>query len=92
LAIAQKNAAESTDAGRREVGFDFAVAEECAAYRECDDYRRAYGPHVLQIEYPDNLPDPFGDVCRSPERAPLTILRDRNLVAPDTAGYVREQC
>ena len=50
------------------------------------------GTHVLQIEYPDNLPDPFGDVCRSPERAPLTILRDRNLVAPNAAGYVREQC
>ncbi len=58
LAIGQKNAAESTDVCRREVGFDFAVAEECAAYRECDRYRRSYGPHVLQIEYTDNLPRP----------------------------------
>jgi hypothetical protein len=92
LAIAQKNAAEITDVGRREVGFDFAVAEECAAFRECDRYRDAYGPHVLQIEYTDNLPVPFRDVCGSPDRAPVTILRDRDLVAPDAGGYAYDQC
>lgn len=92
LAIGQKNAAESTGTGRRDVGFDFAVAEECAAYRECDRYGQVYGPRVLQIEYTDNLPAPFGEVCDSPDRAPLTILRDRNLVAHGAAGYAYEQC
>jgi hypothetical protein len=92
LAIGQKNAADSTEQGRREVGFDFAVAEECAAYRECDRYRRAYGPHVLQIEYTDNLPVPFRDVCSSPDRAPLTILRDRNLVPRGADGHAYDQC
>ena len=92
LAIGQKNAAEATTEGRRDVGFDFAVVEECAAYDECGRYRQAYGPHVLQIEYVDNLPTPFTAVCAAPDRAPLTILRDRDLVAPGVAGYVYEQC
>jgi glycosyl hydrolase family 114 len=92
LAIGQKNAAESTETGRREIGFDFAVAEECATYRECDRYRKAYGDHVLQIEYTDDLPVPFGDVCSSPDRAPLTILRDRDLAPKGTDGHVYEQC
>ena len=92
MAIGQKNAAESTEAGHREVGFDFAVAEECATYRECDSYRKVYGEHVLQIEYTDDLPMPFRDVCRSPDRAPLTILRDRDLVPKGADGYVYAQC
>lgn len=92
LAIGQKNAAEVVQKGRRDVGFDFAVTEECAAYRECDRYRQAYGSHVLQIEYTDDLPAPFDEVCASPDRAPLTILRDRDLVAPGSEGYEYDQC
>ncbi len=50
LPIAQKNSAEI--AGRRAaMGTDFAVAEECNRYTECDAYTRAYGDHVLVIEY-----------------------------------------
>lgn len=91
LAIGQKNAAESTRAGL-DVGFDFAVAEECAAFYECGSYSRAYGPHVLQIEYTDNLPAPFNLVCEAADRAPLTILRDRELLPRDAAGHVYAQC
>ena len=91
MAIGQKNAAEITDIGRSELGFDFAVAEECAAYDECDAYTSAYGSHVLQIEYTDNLPEPFATVCAS-DRAPLTILRDRNLTPAGAPGHVYEQC
>ncbi len=50
LPIAQKNSAEIT--GRRaEMGTDFAVAEECDRWNECDAYTSAYGDHVLVIEY-----------------------------------------
>jgi hypothetical protein len=91
LAIGQKNAAEAT-AVARELGFDFAVTEECAAYDECGSYTGVYGEHVLQIEYTDNLPDGFAAVCADPDRAPLTILRDRDLVGPDAAAYAYEQC
>lgn len=92
LAIGQKNAVEITDIGRRQLGFDFAVAEECAAYDECAGYRDSYGDHVLEIEYTDNLPTDFGDVCASQDRAPLTILRDRDLVPAGTPGHVYQQC
>ena len=30
--------------GQTRIGFDFAVAEECAVYHECSAYTRAYGP------------------------------------------------
>jgi hypothetical protein len=91
LAIGQKNAAEATTQGR-ELGFDLAVTEECAAYDECAAYTGVYGEHVLQIEYTDNLPESFDVVCADPDRAPLTILRDRDLVGPDDDAYAYEQC
>ena len=91
LAIGQKNAAEVTSTARG-LGFDFAVTEECAAYSECAAYTGVYGEHVLQIEYTDNLPVSFDVVCDSADRAPLTILRDRNLVAPSDPAYAYEQC
>ncbi|WP_108496034.1 endo alpha-1,4 polygalactosaminidase [Promicromonospora sp. AC04] len=91
LAIGQKNAAEATTDGR-ELGFDFAVTEECAAYDECGAYTGVYGENVLQVEYTDNLPDGFDAVCAGPDRAPLTILRDRDLVGPDGEAYAYEQC
>jgi hypothetical protein len=92
LAIGQKNAAEIAGTGRAQLGFDFAVAEECAAFDECAAYQRAYGAHVLQIEYADNLPTAFGAVCDAPGRAPLTILRDRDLVPAGAPGHVYQQC
>ena len=50
LAIAQKNSAELV--GRRtELGTDFAVAEECNQFTECDTYTSGYGDHVIVIEY-----------------------------------------
>ncbi|WP_209306736.1 endo alpha-1,4 polygalactosaminidase [Microbacterium paludicola] len=95
LAIAQKNAAEITRIAHDELGFDFAVAEECGVWDECGAYTDVYGDHVLQIEYPDSLDEgtaTFGDVCRLPDRAPLTILRDRDLLGPSSADYVYRSC
>lgn len=91
LAVAQKNAAEFTEQARG-LGFDFAVAEECAAFDECASYSRVYGRHVLQIEYTDNLPVPFDSVCADADRAPLTILRDRALTPAGVAGHVYARC
>lgn len=95
LAIAQKNAAEAARTAHDDLGFDFAVVEECGAYAECAAYTDVYGPHVLQIEYPDSLAEAghsFDAVCTDPHRAPLTILRDRDLVGQDDAAYVYEAC
>ena len=91
LAAGQKNAAEFTSQGRA-LGFDFAVAEQCAVFDECSAYSREYGAHVLQIEYVDDLAEPFEQVCSAPDRAPLTILRDRDLRPAGADGYVLEQC
>ncbi|GGR43891.1 hypothetical protein GCM10010197_06660 [Nocardioides luteus] len=95
LAIAQKNAAEAAPTAHDDLGFDFAVVEECGAFAECAAYTDVYGPHVLQIEYPDSLAEAglsFGQVCSDPARAPLTILRDRDLVEQGDATYVFDDC
>jgi hypothetical protein len=48
LAAAQKNRAQWDGTV---VGFDFAIAEECARWHECGDYVDHYGDHVLAVEY-----------------------------------------
>ncbi|WP_422114787.1 endo alpha-1,4 polygalactosaminidase [Brachybacterium sp. UNK5269] len=95
LAIGQKNAAELTEVAHGALGFDFAITEECGAYDECAAFTDVYGQHVLQIEYPDSLAAAgrsFAQVCALPDRAPLTILRDRALVAEGEPGFVRRVC
>ncbi|WP_084631904.1 endo alpha-1,4 polygalactosaminidase [Demequina aestuarii] len=95
LAIAQKNAAEVTQVAQEHLGFDFAVAEECGVWGECAAYSDVYGEYVLQVEYPDALDEAgltFAEVCAMPGTAPLTVLRDRDLVAAGEPGYVYESC
>ncbi len=95
LSIAQKNAAELADTAHAQLGFDFAVTEECAAYDECDRFTSVYGDRVLAIEYPDTLAEAgldFADACTVPGRPPLMILRDRDLVAADDHGYRYDTC
>ena len=91
LAAAQKNAAEDASA-LREAGFDFAVAEECSAYDECASYTGVYGEHVVDIEYTDNLPRPFAQMCGGSGAVRSMVLRDRDLVAPSDPGYHFELC
>ena len=92
LAVGQKNSAEHAELLRDEAGFDFAVAEECAAYDECPAYTEVYGTAVIDIEYTDELPRPFDEMCEDPDSPTAMILRDRDLRAPDERGYVRESC
>ncbi|MFE7405032.1 endo alpha-1,4 polygalactosaminidase [Isoptericola sp. NPDC057559] len=95
LAVAQKNAAEITRLAHDDLGFDLAVTEECAVWSECAAYTDVYGDHVLQVEYPDALDEAgltFADVCALEDRAPLTVLRDRDLVAAGDEGYVYDAC
>lgn len=92
LPAGQKNSAELGERGRDEAGFDFAVAEECASFDECDVYTDVYGGSVINIEYPDNLPVPFAGLCREPTTPPMTVLRDRDLLTPGSEGYVFQTC
>lgn len=92
LAVGQKNSAEFTTRVRNEAKFDFAVSEECAAYRECAAYTDAYGEAVIDIEYTDTLPRSFAEMCDDEATPHSTILRDRDLVIPGADGYVFETC
>jgi hypothetical protein len=92
LAIAQKNAAEVATAGRR-LGFDFAVAEECQPYGECDVYTHAYGDRVIEIEYPDNGgPQNFAAACRARGDRISITYRDRPVTPAGMSGYVEQAC
>jgi hypothetical protein len=91
LAAAQKNAAEDA-ALLRTAGFDFAIAEECAAYSECASYISVYGDHVLDIEYTDNLPRTFAEMCADPSTPRSVVLRERDLVAPSEPSYHFQLC
>ncbi len=88
LPIGQKNAAELV--GRKaELGTDFAVAEECNRFSECDAYTAGYGDHVLVIEY--RRADFTAGCAAWGARLPI-VLRDVNLVARGQAGYVFDGC
>ncbi|TIC84043.1 endo alpha-1,4 polygalactosaminidase [Nocardioides sp. GY 10127] len=73
LRAGQKNRAgwDGTD-----VGYDFAVAEECGRYRECGSYRRHYGDQVLMVEYRRR---DFRRTCRTQGDDVPVVLRDRAL-------------
>ncbi|GAB2816951.1 endo alpha-1,4 polygalactosaminidase [Lentzea nigeriaca] len=92
LPIGQKNSAEVSRRAHDEVGFDFAVTEECHAFSECPTYTGVYGVHVIDIEYTDNLRGTFADVCADPATPRTTTLRDRKLVGPDNSSYVFQHC
>jgi len=87
LAIGQKNASELV-ARKAELGTDFATAEECDRYSECDAYRAGYGDHVIVIEY--RRAD-FEAGCTNFPNLSI-ILRDVDLVTPTTSGYVYDAC
>ncbi|WP_239683888.1 endo alpha-1,4 polygalactosaminidase [Leucobacter musarum] len=92
LDAGQKNAAEDAELLHAEAGFDFAVSEECGAYRECADYTEVYGDAVIDIEYADELPRSFAEMCADPETPASVVLRDRDLSTPDDQEYVFETC
>ncbi|GLY50658.1 endo alpha-1,4 polygalactosaminidase [Lentzea sp. NBRC 102530] len=92
LAIGQKNSAEQTARARSEVGFDFAVSEECHRWEECSSYSDVYKEHVMDIEYTDDLRGTFEDVCNDPDTPATTTLRDRYLVAPGNSAYAFDHC
>jgi hypothetical protein len=92
LAIAQKNLAGLSRHRRLAVGFDFAVSEECAVWHECGAYRRAYGRHVIEIEYTDNGRKAFRRACADHGDAWSIVLRDRQLRTPTSPAYAYRRC
>ena len=73
LAAGQKNLA-GFDGTR--IGYDFAVAEECGRYDECQRYVDDFGDQVLMIEY--RAAD-FDETCAAYGAGHAVVLRDRDL-------------
>jgi hypothetical protein len=92
LAAAQKNTTDLTRAEAREqIGFDFAIAEECGRWKECGYYRSLYGNLVFVIEY--RLKDFKKDCKKKKLRKRLSIiLRDVNVTQPGSGTYVYRAC
>lgn len=88
LAVGQKNTAELLPR-HATVGFDFAVAEECARYDECGDYASAYDDRVFVIEY--RAAD-FERACRAWGDRLSIVLRDLDVRPAGAKGYVRRAC
>jgi len=95
LAAAQKNTTDLGARGRDEVGYDFAVTEECDRYDECDAFTDVYGGLVFDVEYTDDLRGSVAEVCArvgALDPAPTTIVRDRDLVPSDDPAYAYTTC
>jgi hypothetical protein len=92
LAAAQKNTAELSKAeARTQIGFDFAIAEECGRWKECGRYRANYGNLVYVIEYRKK---DFKKDCKNKKlRKRLSIVqRDINVTPPGSGTYVYRAC
>jgi hypothetical protein len=89
LAVAQKNTADVTPGQSRGVGFDFALAEECARWDECGRYRRVHGNRVIVIEYRRK---DFRNACRTVGDELSVVLRDLQVSAPGSRRYVYDAC
>lgn len=92
LAVAQKNGAVLKGEGRRVARFDFAIAESCEVFDECDSYTDAYGARVFEIEYTDEPGDPFQRACAARGDRISVILRDRLVVPKGRPGYRYSAC
>jgi hypothetical protein len=92
LAFAQKNDTDITAGDKAEVGFDFAIAEECGYYAECSAYTALYGREVIEIEYTDNGRAAFTAACAARGSSLSVIYRDRDVVPKGSSGYRYESC
>jgi hypothetical protein len=90
LAAGQKNTVELTRRqARGRIGFDFAIAEECGRFDECQDYRVVYRNHVIAIEYRQA---DFAKTCQQVGSRISVVLRDVNVTSPGASSYVYDSC
>ncbi|KAJ7589052.1 glycoside hydrolase family 114 protein [Mycena floridula] len=93
LAVAQKNAGpELGSTGKATAGFDFAVAEECQEFDECDAYAAVYGNNYIEIEYTEDGIDDWNDACAARGASISVIYRDIDVVPAGSKGYHYQEC
>ncbi|WP_130797090.1 endo alpha-1,4 polygalactosaminidase [Streptomyces otsuchiensis] len=88
LAVAQKNAVELADRAE-EAGLDFAVAEECGQWNECEGYASVFDDRVLVVEYSEQG---MATACEGWGDRLSVIRRDLAVSPPGRDGYLRETC
>ncbi|WP_344656012.1 endo alpha-1,4 polygalactosaminidase [Catenulispora subtropica] len=88
LAIAQKNTAEFLPRARQ-IGFDFAVSEQCGDYDECGKYADAYAGRVVDVEYDDKG---FAAACHAYASRIAIVKRDLDVSAAGGSSYVYKTC
>ena len=90
LAVAQKNGLDLNRRQSRErIGFDFAIAEECGRFSECQDYRPLFGNRVIVIEYRRR---DFRRACKAVGNKMSVVLRDVNVTRPGSRSYQYAAC
>lgn len=89
MAVGQKNTVDVSAGQAEDVGFDFAIAEECARYDECERYRRVHGDNVISVEYRRR---DFQEACRVVGGSVSVVLRDRNVSRPGSPRYAYDAC
>lgn len=88
LAIGQKNTTGLLKQ-REEIGFDFAITEECGRYDECDDYAAAYGNRVFAVEYTAR---DFARACSAVGAKLSVVRRDLDVRPAGQRGHVFRTC
>jgi hypothetical protein len=92
LAIAQKNTSELLG-HRDEIGFDFAIVEECQPWGDCGAFTDSYGARWVEIEYPDEGGrENFEAACDARGSSISVIYRDRQVVPRGDPDYVYDEC
>lgn len=89
MAVGQKNTTGITSGESADVGFDFAIAEECSRYNECNRYRAVYGDRVIEVEYRRS---DFIKACDTVGDHISVVLRDRLVSVPNSKRYVYDAC
>ncbi|MFH8755710.1 endo alpha-1,4 polygalactosaminidase [Streptomyces atroolivaceus] len=91
LAIGQKNTTDLLDR-HAEIGFDFAVTEECAQFDECDAYADTYADRVFAIEYEGEGDVGFDESCSTWGDRISLVLRDLDVLPAGEKGHVFRTC
>lgn len=89
LAVGQKNTPELLDVARTEIGFGFAVVEECGQLDECQAYVDTFEGRVYDVEYTDGG---LAAACEAIGDVAGVVQRDLGLVTPDDPAYVHATC
>ncbi|MEV1023343.1 endo alpha-1,4 polygalactosaminidase [Streptomyces sp. NPDC050264] len=88
LAIAQKNTADLAEY-RSTTGLDFAIAEECGEWNECDSFTDHFGDDVIVIEY---TAKGLKTACDGWKDELSIVRRDMDVSPAGSSGYLRQTC